>query len=143
MHPGELQRRERVEIEIGEVGNVVDQIGHLGRAETRMVGRDDIEVLGEAIEQRGPFGEAIGAVEIKHWLTRAAPAQRQPGAVDVDRRGGESHGFLPPRRLWGRGGACKPSSSLPGLTRQSMMLGAGQSAAWMRGSSLRTTAQGG
>ena len=113
VHPGELQRRDGVEVEIGEVGNVIDEIRHFGRAKTRMVGRDDVEALGEAIEQSGPFGEPVGAVQIKQRLALAAPAQREPGAVDVDRRGGECHGFLPPRRLWARRGACKYPLVIP------------------------------
>ena len=52
MHAVEIERIEQVEIEEREIADVVDQLRILGAAEARMIGRDDVEMLGQRVEPR-------------------------------------------------------------------------------------------
>ena len=51
MDAAQIERRQHVEIEEREIGHVVDPVGRVGKAEARMVGRQHVEMLGQALER--------------------------------------------------------------------------------------------
>ena len=53
MNAGKAERLDRIEVAIGEVGDVIEPGGRLGTAEAGMIGRDHVEALRQGVEQTG------------------------------------------------------------------------------------------
>src|SRR5258708_2903411 len=60
----ETEMIEQVEIEIGEVADIIEPARRVRTAEARMLGDDDIEMLGELGEKRRPGGSPVAAMKI-------------------------------------------------------------------------------
>ena len=82
---GETERLDGVEIAISDVGNVIDPRRRLRRAKAGMIGHDHVEALGQRIENGGPFGEPVGAVQVEQGRALAGAHEAELAAVDVDR----------------------------------------------------------
>jgi hypothetical protein len=63
MNRVEFQLIENVEIEEGEVSHIIHVVTGLGRAESRMFGRDDLEMARKFVKPWFMVGEALGAMQ--------------------------------------------------------------------------------
>jgi hypothetical protein len=91
MHAGEPELLDGIEIEIGDVGNVVDPGRHLGCAETGVVGDDHVEALRQGVQDGRPFRQPVGAVQVQEWPARAAAREAELATVEIDRVPDECH----------------------------------------------------
>ena len=83
VHVLELQLVEHVEIEIGEVVDVIEPVRRVGLAKARMFRRDDVEFLRQLLHER----QNIRARRAMQNNERAAgPATHQPDAAAADRK---------------------------------------------------------
>ncbi len=82
VNPREPERLDEVEIEVGDVGNVVDPGGQLRAVEAGVIGHDHVELFRQRIEQRRPFAEPVGAVQVHERLAAPAAPDAQLAAAD-------------------------------------------------------------
>ena len=110
---GETERLDGVEIAISDVGNVIDPRRRLRRAEAGMIGHDHVEALGQRIENGGPFGEPVGAVQVEQRRALAGAHEAELAAVDVDRVPDKCHRppAVPVRQSGKRRGGRQPAQT--------------------------------
>ena len=86
MHPIEAERLQQVEVEIGEVGDLVEPGRVVRLAETGMLRREDREALGQFVEKRHPAGMPAGAVQEDDRRSVSAARDRRGTAGSPRRR---------------------------------------------------------
>ena len=101
-HAVQVHLLQHVHEEIGDIGNVIDEGRRLGEAEARQVGHDHVIALCEIVENFGPFGQAVSAMQEQQGLPRAATLERNLRPVHRDRLCDEVHWPFP------RFAACGP-----------------------------------
>jgi len=74
---------ENVEIKVGEVVDVIEPIGCIGCAETRMLGDDHVIGVGERAHEGQPGSSPAGTVQDHERL--AGAAAHQPDVATADR----------------------------------------------------------
>src|SRR5262249_48175907 len=83
----EIERREEVEIEIGEVVDGVEPVGRVRLPEARMLRRDHVELFRERRHERQPRGATSSMEDDERW-PGAAAHQADCAAADREPRGG-------------------------------------------------------
>src|SRR6058998_2516782 len=91
MHAAKLEALEKVEIKIREIVHILEPPGLVGCAETRMLGNEHVEALRELLHERQDRRRPARPVEVEERLARAAAAQVEPAAVDLDETLAECH----------------------------------------------------
>ena len=88
----EIELIEEIEIEVGEVGDVVEPVRRVGGAEARMLGHDHVVARGEVRHVGQPASRAAGAVQDQERAAGAAAHQADVAAADGEfRRCGIGH----------------------------------------------------
>src|SRR5205085_3395641 len=98
VNAGKAERLDRIEVAIGEVGDVIEPGGRLGTAEAGMIGRDHVEALRQGVEQNRPLGKPIRAVQVNQRRALPAAGKAKLAAVDLDGVPDKLHGIPPPCR---------------------------------------------
>src|SRR5262249_38427523 len=75
---------EKVEVEIGEIGNVVEPIRRVGRAETGMLGNDNVEFFRQSCHAGQPDTDAAAAVQEDERRATAAAHETNAALPDRD-----------------------------------------------------------
>jgi hypothetical protein len=83
VNPTQVELIEKIEIEIREVGNVVEPIRRIGGAESGMLGSDDVECLCQSCHRGQPDSDATAAVQEQQ--RRPATATHEADAASPDR----------------------------------------------------------
>ena len=86
MHTIEIERIEQVEIEERQIPDIVDQLRILGAAEARMIGGNDIEMLGQRIKPRLLPIEPLRAVQEQQRRAFTHAPDIDLAAAHVDQR---------------------------------------------------------
>ncbi len=81
-HGIEAEMLQEVEVEVGEVGYVVEPRGRVGSAESRMLWHDHVIALGELLHERHPVCRPARAMKEQQRLALAATHHPNPAPVD-------------------------------------------------------------
>ena len=88
MHPLEIQRLQEIEVEIGEIGNVIEPGRVVRLAKTRMLRSEYRKALRQLFEKSHPAGMAASAVQEHDGLcircSRAAAQYADRCAIERD-----------------------------------------------------------
>jgi hypothetical protein len=96
VHAGEVERLDRVQIAVGQIGNVIDPGRGFGAAETGMIGHDHFATLRQGVEDDRPFPESVRTVQVEERCALAAAGKGELAAADLDRLPDKFHDS-PPR----------------------------------------------
>src|SRR5439155_21121154 len=93
MDAAQIELIEKVQIEVGEITHAIEPCGRVRLAEAGMLGRDDVEFLGQPRHRGKPDADAAAAM--KKDERGAGPSAHEPDAAiadgeDRDRLGGHS-----------------------------------------------------
>jgi hypothetical protein len=99
MHPVETQRLQQIEIETGEVGNVIEPGRVVGSAKARMLRGEHRKTLRQLFEKPHPAGMPAGAVQEHDGPSRSAAQQPDRRAVHRDHFRAVRHCDIPPTEI--------------------------------------------
>src|SRR5580704_5880536 len=78
----EPQSFDEVEVEVGEVADIVEPLGRLREAESRVLRNDQFEIPGQDVHERKPATCTPRAVQVKKRLTGTRALHAHPAAGD-------------------------------------------------------------
>src|SRR5215471_3767498 len=112
---------DELEIEVGEIADVVEPLRRIGASEAGMLRYDHVEALRQCLEERQPHAGAACAVEEQERCTPAAaqhvdlaPGNRFPGLCCITHRTGSSFLSAPCTRLDAKDTVCRGGYVLAG-----------------------------
>src|SRR6185503_17535695 len=85
---------QEIQIEVGDVVNVLQPCRLVGLAPPRMLGHQHVEALRELLHERHDRRRAARAVQEEQRLAFSGAAQVRPAAVDLDEGIAEAHATL-------------------------------------------------
>src|SRR6185312_11262907 len=84
MNALEIERIQEIEIEEGEVADILEPVGRVGPAEARVIRCQYLEALRQTLERRDLRRQALHAVQEEQGRALAAAAQMKPDAANLD-----------------------------------------------------------
>src|SRR6185503_15974509 len=81
VHAAKVEALEKIEVKIRQIVDVLEPLGLVGCAETRVLGDEHIEVLGELLHERHDRRRPVRPVQIKEGLARSTAAEVDPATA--------------------------------------------------------------